>query len=81
MTTVWPKNEAVRAVLRHTNGIGFASTGSASWPDDPFTRRRIRDGDVVLTETQGTIDEPGQLHLNHEIARPTRAPTVVKTGA
>lgn len=44
---VWPTSERVRKTMRHpAGGIGFPSKGPAEWPDDAFTFRRIRDGDV-----------------------------------
>lgn len=80
MPDVWPKDESIRAVLKHPNGIGFGATGSAHWPDDSFTRRRLADASVTLTNPQGTIDEAGQLRINADLPRPTRAPTVVVSG-
>jgi len=78
MTTVWPKNEAVRAVLKHLNGVGFAAGGgSAEWPDDKFTQRRIEDGDVLTHPAQGSIDAPTDLILRtRPRPTPTTAPTV-----
>lgn len=46
---VWPKNDVIRKILRHPNGVGFRDEGPADWPDESFTARRIADGDV-LTE-------------------------------
>jgi hypothetical protein len=45
--TVWPKNDVLRALMAHPSGVRFGVTGSATWPMDRFTRRRIRDGDVT----------------------------------
>lgn len=47
---VWPKNDEMRKILKHPNKVGFREEGSAEWPDDSFTYRRIQDGDVVLKE-------------------------------
>jgi hypothetical protein len=44
---VWPKNEEMRKILRHPNGVGFHPEGSVEWPDDTFTYRRLQDGDVT----------------------------------
>ena len=55
---VWPKNDAMRKVLRHVNGTGFRAEGPAEWPDDSFTARRVRDGDVSLTEVAAAKPEP-----------------------
>jgi len=32
----------------HPGGTLFDSTGMADWPDDRFTFRRLRDGDITL---------------------------------
>jgi len=32
----------------HPMGTAFSSEGMADWPDDAFTRRRLRDGDISL---------------------------------
>lgn len=48
---VWPKNDELRKLLKHPQQkVGFQQTGSAEWPDDTFTYRRIQDGDVVLKD-------------------------------
>jgi len=48
---VEPRDEDMRRVLKHQpSGIGFRSIGSVEWPDDSFTRRRLRDGSVKLAE-------------------------------
>ena len=46
---VWPKNEAMRKVLKH-GVIAFPEDGPADWPDDTFTHRRIMDGDVTAED-------------------------------
>jgi len=45
---VTPANDDLRRVLAHPNGVGFEASGSAEWPLDKFTRRRITDGDVTI---------------------------------
>lgn len=49
---VWPKNEDVRRMIKHPSGVAFAEDIStpAEWPDDQFTTRRLRDGDVLLEQ-------------------------------
>ena len=34
----------------HPAGTLFDSNGMADWPDDQFTQRRIRDGDITTEE-------------------------------
>jgi hypothetical protein len=48
---VVPRDEKVRAVFRHPNGVGFRSAGSVEWPDDKFTRKRIADGTVTVEQS------------------------------
>lgn len=45
---VWPKNDVMRKILKHPNGVGFRDEGGADWPDDAFTARRVSDGDVLV---------------------------------
>jgi hypothetical protein len=57
---VWPANENMQKLLKHPiskQGFADMNTG-ANWPDDSFTFRRVRDGDV-LTEapSKGTRRE------------------------
>jgi hypothetical protein len=43
---VFPKNDDVRRVLAHPIAGKFRAEGPAEWPDDTFTSRRIKDGDI-----------------------------------
>jgi hypothetical protein len=43
---VFPKNDDVRRVLYHPSAGKFRAEGPAEWPDDSFTNRRIKDGDI-----------------------------------
>jgi hypothetical protein len=54
MAKVWLKNQNVLKYLKHpVSKTGFRDANAyAIWPDDSFTARRIRDGDV-------TIEDPG----------------------
>jgi len=46
---VTPKNDAIRKYIYHPRtGMRFPAEGSAEWPLDNFTKRRIRDGDVTI---------------------------------
>lgn len=48
---VTPKNDAVRRYLKHgITKVGFLAEGSAEWPFDQFTKRRIKDGDVTVED-------------------------------
>jgi hypothetical protein len=51
MVKVMPRNDVVRKTMRHPSGnIAFRETGPIDWPEDSFTTRRIRDGDVTVYE-------------------------------
>ena len=45
-----PANDDLRLILRHPHGRGFPDEGSAAWPDDTFTWRRLKDGSVIRSE-------------------------------
>ena len=47
---VTPLNDDYRRVLKHPRAGGFPKSGSAAWPLDRFTERRIRDGDIKVEE-------------------------------
>lgn len=43
---VLPRDEVMRRKLTHPSGIGFRSTGAATWPNDRFTRQRLKEGAI-----------------------------------
>ena len=47
---VTPKDDTMRKLLQHPKAGGFRADGSADWPNDRFTQRRIRDGDVTVAD-------------------------------
>ena len=50
-----PRGESAGQYLKHPLAIThFDREGRAVWPDDQFTRRRIRDGDVKLEAPKET---------------------------
>ena len=51
---VLPKNDDVRRTMAHgATGARFPQGGgSVEWPDDQFTKRRVRDGDVIIEQAQ-----------------------------
>jgi hypothetical protein len=49
---VEPGSDTMRRILRHPSAGGFRSVGGAEWPDDTFTQRRLRDGDITLAKDQ-----------------------------
>jgi len=60
MPKVLPKDDAMRKLLKHPIGGAFPEEGPANWPDDQFTTRRLRDGDVTLAEPKAEQKEPSR---------------------
>ena len=58
---VEPRDDDMRRLLKHPNGVRFRSEGSIEWPDDQFTHRRIADGTVKVVEGQ----QQSQHHARH----------------
>lgn len=48
MTKVYAKDASIQKHIKHPNGKSFRDDGSAEWPNDQFTKRRIKDGDVTM---------------------------------
>jgi hypothetical protein len=56
---VTPTSEEKRnALQRLPDRIGFRAEGSVEWPDDQFTKRRVRDGDVTVEERKSELPPP-----------------------
>jgi hypothetical protein len=68
-------NEKYRAVLFHpSTGMRFREEGGASWPNDRFTQRRLRDGSVRLEPKKE--DKPQENKSEHRRApQPTQSST------
>jgi len=49
---VEPTKDDYRKFLKHPTGGGFPASGAATWPDDNFTHRRVKDGSVKKVEQQ-----------------------------
>lgn len=49
---VSPRDDEMRRLMKHPRAGGFRETGSAEWPLDTFTKRRIREGSVTLEESR-----------------------------
>ncbi|WP_182869765.1 hypothetical protein [Bradyrhizobium diazoefficiens] len=45
---VVPASDAIRRVMKHPARGNFPAEGSAEWPNDRFTKRRIADGSVTV---------------------------------
>jgi len=51
----------MRRLLKHPNGMGFRPTGGIEWPNDRFTKRRLRDGTVKVEEEKKEETHPPPL--------------------
>jgi hypothetical protein len=56
---VTPRDDDMRRVLKHPSAGGFRAEGSATWPNDRFTKRRLADGTVTRDESQEKKPERG----------------------
>jgi hypothetical protein len=63
------KNETIAKFIRHPSGGSFQSDGTANWPNDQFTKRRIRDGDITVVEAH----EEQQSVRQHQPRRSSRS--------
>jgi hypothetical protein len=54
---VVPATDVLRKVLKHPRGARFPSEGSAEWPNDTFTKRRLKEGAVTLEQSQQSEQE------------------------
>jgi hypothetical protein len=44
---VVPKNDDMRRLLKHPQTGHFRAEGGLEWPNDTFTFKRLRDGDII----------------------------------
>ena len=64
---VEPANENLRRILKHPNGGRFQESGSAEWPLDRFTKKRIADGSVKVVGGSGSSG--GSEHAGRSASR------------
>ena len=84
---VVPANDTLRKYLTHPTRGKMNAEGSTEWPNDQFTRRRIKEGDVTVEEAappaeakQQVIDPSGAKAgepLKSKAAPPTETSTDV----
>lgn len=55
---VVPTDEKLRRLLKHPNGMAFRPSGGIEWPNDRFTKRRLRDGTVKIEEVEKVSPAP-----------------------
>lgn len=68
---VTPKNDDMRRLLKHPRAGAFRSEGSMEWPDDSFTHRRLRDGDIKREEKK-TEEKSDQAHHRSPASHQTK---------
>lgn len=57
----------MRRLLKHPSGVRFRSEGSIEWPDDTFTKKRIRDGSVLVeNEKDGSVLVEKEKHVEKQ---------------
>ena len=75
---VSPRDDDVRAIIKHPRAGAFRSSGSLEWPNDTFTQRRLRDGTVVLepprngngnANTKAEAEASGKMRRHRESRR------------
>jgi hypothetical protein len=44
------KNDVIKKQEKHPIGGGFRDDGTAEWPDDTYTFRRLQDGDITAAD-------------------------------
>lgn len=59
---VEPTRDAMRRLLKHPRAGGFRSEGSVEWPNDTFTKRRLREGSIKLVEQKKADDKNDKKH-------------------
>jgi len=67
---VEPRDDTMRRLLKHPRAGGFRSEGSIEWPNDTFTRRRLREGSIKLAETGKHDDKHDDKHGDKHEAKP-----------
>ena len=71
---VVPRDENMRRYLKHpSTRVGFLAEGSAEWPNDQFTRRRIKEGDVTIEEAAAPEAAPKAIEASGAKASRGRA--------
>jgi len=69
---VWAANEDMLKYLKHPiTKVGFIDMNTpANWPNDSFTYRRIRDGDVLVDQPEKQTEEPQPEPVSETVPEP-----------
>jgi hypothetical protein len=54
---VSPRDDGIRRILKHPAAGAFRSEGSVEWPLDQFTKRRLREGSVIIEQVAEQVAE------------------------
>jgi hypothetical protein len=69
---VVPANETLRKYLKHPKSGAFLAEGSSEWPNDQYTRRRIKAGDVTVEEAAAAPQQEQQKVIEASGAKASR---------
>jgi len=65
------KNETIAKWIKHPNRAGFTKEGIGFWPNDTFTQKRLRDGDISLVVEETKEEAPKhRATTTHREAKP-----------
>ena len=60
--------EDMRRLLVHPSAGGFRASGDIEWPNDTFTKRRLAEGSIKLSEGQKDDDKQHRHTSHHDAA-------------
>ena len=61
---VVPRDDDIREFIKHPNAGPFPASGSADWPLDTFTHRRLADGDITIEGNAVRSERPPARHAH-----------------
>src|SRR5262245_15968087 len=54
-----PRDDRIRKYIKHAiTKVGFPKEGSCEWPNDQFTRNRLREGIITIEEKEEPQEGP-----------------------
>jgi hypothetical protein len=55
---VLPGSDSMQRRLEHPTGIGLRAKGASDWPLDTFTKRRLKEGAIILAPVDAAKKAP-----------------------
>jgi hypothetical protein len=55
---VLPGSDSMQRRLEHPTGIGLRAKGASDWPLDTFTKRRLKEGAIILAPKDAPKEAP-----------------------